>query len=59
MNFEQQRMFAETLAGNANAPIMLAGAEVARRGRGRPKTVITHDFACPNPECNFYNQPAD
>ena len=31
--------------------------EPARRGRGWPKTVITHGFACPNPECNFYNQP--
>ena len=31
--------------------------EPARRGRGRPKTVSTLGFACPNPECNFYNQP--
>lgn len=28
-----------------------------RRGPGRPKTVNTHGFACPNPECNFYNHP--
>ena len=31
--------------------------ESARRGRGRPKTIDTHGFACPNPECDFYNQP--
>ena len=28
-----------------------------RRCPGRPKTIDTHGFACPNPECHFYNQP--
>ena len=46
-----------TVLVNPQADPWTDSVVTARRGRGRPKTLNTHGFACPNPKCNFYNQP--